>query len=89
MKVTSEMCKQDILSWCKLHEYDIRVQFHPVLTHEKYLEILDVSKWKRMSKENIGEAILRIFDCRVFDDQLRAHVWERNGKVDSIIVRGE
>lgn len=46
--------------------------------------------WKRHTKyKDSSGNIIRIFDCRPFDDQLRAYVTERDGKIIETYVTGE
>lgn len=57
--------------------------------------------WARMSKLRVsysgrsldetplGATCLRIFDCRPFDDQLRAYVWDDGNQILKIEIVGE
>lgn len=66
-----------------------------VQTTQDFLNLLtklctNPKNWKRMTKEKLYNGdILRCFDCRPFDDQLRAYVTERNGEIVEVGVQGE
>lgn len=87
--IISDDCKHAIVSWCAGNENQVCSLFIPALSHDQYLQTLDIASWKRMRKETINGEILRVFDCKPFDDQLRAYVLERNGSIVSVEVHGE
>jgi len=81
-------CKELIVKWCQKNEDFICEQFSPRLTHSQFLLSTKEANWKRIIKTKDGNDIERVFDCKPFDDQLRAYVVELNGKV-TIQVQGE
>ena len=46
--------------------------------------------WKRIMKENMSDGnTMRIFDCRPYEDQLRAYVIDDGTKIISVDICGE
>ena len=86
--ITTAQCKEQISKWCQQNEDFVCNEFSPKLTHSQFLLSTKEANWKRMSKTKNGNEIERVFDCKPFDDQLRAYVVELNGKV-TIQVQGE
>lgn len=88
--ITTEICKKLIVEYCQKNKTGICNQFVPSLTDEQFAQACKESNWKRRSKSNCGtNKIERMFDCKPFDDQLRAYVLEQDGNVVSVIVQGE
>ena len=85
MKVTTKICKEEIVKKCRLMLEKIKHEFEPTLTDEEVEKTLDVNNWKRDYKEKCSykEGYEILFDCRPFDSQLRAYVY--TDETDSII----
>jgi len=81
-------CKELIVKWCQQNEDFVCNEFSPKLTHSQFLLSTKETNWKRISKTKDSYGIERVFDCKPFDDQLRAYAVELNGKV-TISVQGE
>lgn len=47
------------------------------------------NNWKRIAKNKESDYVVRCFDCRPFDDQLRAYVYSRNNNIYKINLEGE
>jgi len=45
--------------------------------------------WKRITKYSDGDTIERTFDCKPYEDQLRAVVKEKAGVITSVVIQGE
>ena len=92
-RITTEVCKGVIVEWCKANRIYISSQFVEPLSEEMLSKAEDPRNWKRISKATAygGEGIEREFDCRPFDDQLRAIVLSdiEDKKLLSVIVQGE
>jgi len=90
-KYSTETIKPMIVKWCKDNMWIVRGQFSPMLPEKDAQVCLLEKNWKRMSKEKDGETITRGFDCKPFDDQLRAYVVtdKNDSRILSIIVQGE
>lgn len=87
--VTTDDCKYRIVKYCSENLELIRHEFDPLLTDVELQETLKVKNWKRMSKEKDGPCVIRDFDCKPFDDQLRATVTEHSGLIILLTVQGE
>jgi hypothetical protein len=84
--MTTNDCKLAIIAAVKADPEHVQRQF---------TERVDISpaliegNWKRLSKVNLASGIVRReFDCKPYDDQLRAIVIESNGKL-SVVIQGE
>lgn len=97
MKVTTTECKEAIVTYCCTDEFK-------TLCETEFVPAVDPSpaqkakNWKREAKLNAagvgsfmeGKAsVLREFDCRPYDSQLRAYVWEQGGKIKLVQVCAE
>jgi hypothetical protein len=89
MSIGTEECKQAIIDYCQAHKQEICVQFDPPLDDKQFAQTLLVKSWKRFSKTEDGGIIERAFDCRPFDDQLRAYVRASKTAIYSVVVQGE
>lgn len=96
MKITSAICKDELAKYCANNKIRICGQFTPPLEDKDYYKTLTASNWKRMDKEVTGKydpypigSILRSFDCKPFDDQLRGYVVEYSGVIINVFVSGE
>jgi hypothetical protein len=81
-------CKELIVDFCKKNPDHIRKQF--VDEEVDIISCQSVSNWKRMSKEkDEGGNVVRGFDCKPYDDQLRAYVTTKDDVVIELVVQGE
>lgn len=88
MKITSEACKLLITEWCRNNSDYISNQFIPPENpSESFLE----KNWKRIYKTKIKEGIERGFDCKPYNDQLRAIIItnSKDENVISLVIQGE
>ena len=97
MKVTTQICKFAITRKCKEITDFIKKEFVPELTDEQVQQAFDDNNWKRRSKSKDSymipnrTVIERMFDCKPFDDQLRAYVYtdESDQHILRIDIHGE
>jgi hypothetical protein len=91
MKLATKDCVTAIVDYVNQNPGHVYRQFvgEPRTVEEFERAARKVSNWKRMSKEKMGDIIVREFNCRPYDDQLRAIVEERDGKIVSVVVQGE
>jgi hypothetical protein len=89
MSIGTEECKQAVVDYCQAHKREICAQFIPPLDDKQFAQTLLVKNWKRISKEEDGGIIERAFDCRPFDDQLRAYVRASKIGIYGVVVQGE
>jgi hypothetical protein len=91
MKLATKDCVTAIVDYVNQNPGHVYKQFvgEPGTVDDFEAPARKVSNWKRMSKEKMGDTIVREFDCRPYDDQLRAIVEERDGKIVSVVVQGE
>ena len=85
-KVTTAECKQAIVAFVKANPGLISQQFVDPIDESP---AQDVKNWKRMYKEREDGFNQRAFDCRPYDDQLRAYTRDDGDKITSVIVQGE
>jgi hypothetical protein len=92
MKIDSAACKEAIASYCKVFADRVAREFSPPLGSADVAQAFKPGNWKRICRERSESGgVVRIFDCRPFDDQLRAYV-EASPAGDSIVgitVQGE
>lgn len=87
--MTSSDCKKIIEQQCIIEWERIRSEFVPPLTIED-VDKTKAKNWRRISKETKNLVISRVFDCRSFDDQLRAYVdWNEQSKQITISIETE
>lgn len=97
MKITTQICKFAITRKCQEKVDFIKKEFEPELTDEEVKVTFDDNNWRRLSKSKDsymipGRTIIeRLFDCRPFDDQLRAYVYtdESDQHILTIDIHGE
>ena len=88
MKITSDRCKSLIAEWCQKHPDHIINQFttsiNPTLAFSE-------KNWKRIYKIKVRDGIEICFDCKPYDDQLRAIIVTdlKDENVTTLIVQGE
>lgn len=90
--VNSEECKKRIYLTA-LTDWDrISKLFDPPLQLNDTNKIIP-KNWKRISKETVVnngiKSTTRCFDCKPFDDQLRAYVESDDNRIISITIEGE
>lgn len=98
MAVTTSDCKKAIVAWIKSHPGHVSSQFDPP---ESEVPALDEKNWKRESKrkcstiDSLANPKLqpgmyeRSFDCRPYDDQLRAYTYDDGNRIVYLVVQGE
>lgn len=92
MKYSTDILKIAIAAFCSMHLDSIQNEFDEQLTRDQLESMCLVKNWKRMSKsKNKDGTIERGFNCKPFEDQLRAYVKTTNNddKILAIIVQGE
>lgn len=103
MVISTEICKKHIVAHAAIQASAIKKEFSPALDDVAYQEVLAEKNWKRICKNKIsadaatgygidpakGVVVERIFDCRPFDDQLRAYVYDQNGAIVKVMIQGE
>lgn len=91
MKLATKDCVAAIVEYVNQNPGHVYKQFvdEPGTVEEFEAPARKASNWKRETKEKIGDTIVREFDCRPYDAQLRAIVEERDGKIVSVVVQGE
>ena len=77
--MTSADCVRAIVQWCAANRSTLDREFVQPLTDQEWQAACAPKSWKRMSKGKTHwsdhvQGIERCFDCRPFDDQLRADV---------------
>lgn len=85
-KISSKDCKDAILKfayenkeYCKsLFSYDFLVS-----------PLFDINNWKRICKEKNNNITTRKFDCKPYEDQIRAYVTDNGIEILSIIIKDE
>ena len=87
--MNSADCKQMIVDYCLVHKDHIKNQFDPPLLDAEWRKTLSITNWKRITKETNGLEVTRCFDCKPFDDQLRATIVTAGNTVISVNVEGE
>ena len=87
----SKEIKTLIPSWINSQVETLRKQFDPEIEKEEFETLTKNPKnWKRIIKQKDGENILRVFDCKPFDDQLRLYVLlDSSGKIISFEFQTE
>jgi hypothetical protein len=88
MTIGTKECKQAIVQYCMSHKDEICRQFIPLLDDEGWEQTTRVGNWKRERKSGT-DIILREFDCRPLDSQLRGYVWSIGEKITRVLVQGE
>lgn len=98
MAITSNDCKKAIVNWIKSHPGHVSKQFDPP---EQEISAQDEKNWKRMYRrkcthvDTMVNPILKLgmweraFDCKPYDDQLRAYTYDDENKIVYIVVQGE
>lgn len=91
IKITTADCKSAIAEWCKAHAEHVSRQFVDPLTSDEQALAEKASNWARIEKSRTKDGIQREFDCRPFDDQLRAIVLTNHDdtKIISLVIQGE
>ena len=90
MSISSQDCKEAIIEFCKMNKQYICSQFIPQLNEELFILTTLTKNWKRETKEIRDDGItIRMFDCRPFDDQLRAYVKSNDNVIFQVEVIGE
>ena len=87
-KFCSAMAKKIIVEWVAAHPGCVSSQFDGGIDEAPAL--LE-KNWKRMSRKRDEKFIVRSFDCRPYDDQLRAYVITNDADetVISVVIQGE
>ncbi len=91
-KITSDDCKTAIVEWVKDHPGCILELFGDDVEDKNTFEepALQEKNWKRISKEKDLSGYVRVFDCKPYDDQVRAYVYEdKRNFIYDICVVGE
>lgn len=90
MKITTQHCKEAIVKFILDNPGYVSDQFDPPESEEPAKL---VSNWKRYNKiieYRKGKAItVRSFDCKPYDDQLRATVYADEDQILDVYVQGE
>ena len=98
MSVKSADCKKAIVDWIKAHPGHVSSQFNPP---EPEIDALKEKNWKRENKRICTDLdvmvnpklkvgmVERMFDCRPYDDQLRAYTYDDGEKIIYLVVQGE
>lgn len=63
--------------------------FEEPATEEDLKNMTNPKVWKRITKTTTGDVVERTFDCRPYEDQLRAVVQEKAGVIISVVIQGE
>lgn len=85
----TEDCKKLIEQQCANEWERIRNEFSPPLLPEDVCKT-KAKNWRRIIKETNSFVVSRVFDCRPFDDQLRAYVdWEERYHEVTISIQTE
>ena len=89
--MSTELCKTAIVDFLKQRPGHVAAQF--VDTEGKSVEefesdALQPKNWRRMSKTGSGQ-VIREFDCKPYDDQLRARVVTDQDQITLVEVFGE
>jgi len=98
-KLSTQDCKEALIKYLTpAMVYELKKEFtnndHAMIDTES----VKISNWKRTSKSRVEHdtnaplgSIERTFDCKPFDDQLRAYVYtdSKDEIILSIIVQGE
>lgn len=92
--ISSNDCKAAIVAYLKTKPGYVAAQFvdaptkEDIAAFESYAHL--EKNWKRFEKENQKDGLIRRgFDCKPFDDQLRAYTWDDGNKILKISVEGE
>lgn len=92
MPITTEDCREAIVEACRTRAPALRAQFSPPLTDVQWQAALNPKNWKRVSKRK-GDSEegtwVREFDCRPFDDQLRATVQSTDDHIYRVMISAE
>lgn len=100
MVITTAECKKAIVDWVKLHPGYVSKQFDPP---ESEADARLEKNWKRIWKQKCNERMVlansrlnlkigmweRGFDCKPYDDQLRAYTYDDGEQIIHIVVQGE
>ena len=89
MSVSTDDCKKAIVAHCVENAEKLKKEFSPPLDNAGFQPALNPKNWKREAKYSSGMEIIRDFDCRPFDDQLRAYVYSTNDEILRVVVQGE
>jgi hypothetical protein len=87
-KLTTEIIKNMIVEHVRDNEDIIAKEFIP---EEDMTDAMNAKNWKRMSKRKENENWIREFDCKPYDDQLRAIVFSdfSDTRIVNMVVQGE
>lgn len=87
-KLTTETIRSKIADYVKENEDKISVLFVNTVDVEPAKQ---AKNWKRMTKRREGPTWVREFDCKPYDDQLRAIVVSNHSDVvvEELYLRGE
>lgn len=81
MKLNAEVCKLAIIKKAGTMLETIKGEFIPRLTSEEVEQTIFVNNWTQSYRQKIvysstnPDGFERCFDCKPFDDQLRAYVY--------------
>lgn len=101
VEITTELCKQAIIDYVAAHPGHVEAQFgSPSLGEPAFDEApaKKASNWKRESKRMLsayeqkevpGAKTVRTFNCKHYDDQLRAYVYDDGLKIVHIEIIGK
>jgi len=88
--ISTADCKQAIVAWLQARPGHVQQQFTDPIDEAPSLV---VGNWKRIVKEfatwGPPAKWMRTFDCRPYDDQLRAYVWDDGQQIVGVEVLGE
>jgi len=90
-KITTAICKTAIAQYCRENPEEVSRQFVSPLTEDEQGQAAAERNWARIAKRNTADGVEREFDCRPFDDQLRAIVLTdtTDTSIISVVVQGE
>ena len=84
---TTAICKKAIISNVIANSEALSNEFVPPAS---MVEATKEKNWKRTSKTSLGDGkTMREFDCKPYDDQLRAEVIDDGTNIISVNVRAE
>lgn len=89
-EVTTADCVKAIVDLAKKDGANLFYKaFEEPASAEDLKNITNPKVWKRITKTTDGDVIERTFDCRPYEDQLRAVVQEKAGVIISVVIQGE
>ncbi len=89
MPINTEQCKRAIVAHCIKNAPKIAAQFVPLLKDDDMEKTYVEANWSRIEKYAEFGIMVREFDCKPFDDQLRATVRSTGDVILNVTVQGE